>query len=155
MLKKLTILCSNILYEIINKRKIFQTAGIGGVAHLVNFKGTDTIAAICTARQYYSCDMAGYSIPAAEHSTITTWQKSGEREAFKNMLDQFPDGSVSVVSDSYDVYNACENIWGKELKDQIVERGKKNGALVIRPDSGDPATVITKVCSFCFSLHFL
>ncbi|CAD5112986.1 DgyrCDS2190 [Dimorphilus gyrociliatus] len=122
-----------------------ETAGIGGAAHLVNFKGTDTIAAICTARQYYSCDMAGFSVPAAEHSTITTWQKSGEREAFKNMLDQFPTGTVSVVSDSYDIYNACDNIWGKELRDQIIERSKTNGTLVIRPDSGDPATVILKL----------
>lgn len=44
-----------------------QSAGIGGAAHLVNFQGTDTIAAIATARQYYGCKMAGFSIPAAEH----------------------------------------------------------------------------------------
>jgi len=45
----------------------FQSAGIGGSAHLVNFKGTDTIAGISTARKFYGCDMAGFSIPAAEH----------------------------------------------------------------------------------------
>ncbi|XP_076469668.1 nicotinamide phosphoribosyltransferase-like [Babylonia areolata] len=121
-----------------------EAAGIGGVAHLVNFKGTDTIAAISTARAFYGCPMAGHSIPAAEHSTITTWGKDGESEAFKNMLTKFPTGFVAVVSDSYDLWNACENVWGKELKDLIVSR-KEKGTLVVRPDSGDPPEVVVKV----------
>ncbi|XP_060066239.1 nicotinamide phosphoribosyltransferase-like [Ylistrum balloti] len=122
-----------------------ESAGIGGAAHLVNFCGTDTIAAIATARRYYGCDMAGYSIPAAEHSTITTWGKDGETQAFRNMLTQFPSGPMACVSDSYDIWNACENVWGEKLKDIIVERGKNDGVLVVRPDSGDPAEVVIKV----------
>lgn len=46
---------------------MLQSAGIGGCAHLVNFMGTDTIAAITTARHFYGCEIAGFSIPAAEH----------------------------------------------------------------------------------------
>lgn len=46
---------------------MLQSAGIGAAAHLVNFLGTDTVAGITTARAYYGCKMAGYSIPAAEH----------------------------------------------------------------------------------------
>ncbi|XP_064632487.1 nicotinamide phosphoribosyltransferase-like isoform X2 [Lineus longissimus] len=121
-----------------------ETAGIGGAGHLVNFRGTDTIAALLTAKKYYNCPLAGYSIPAAEHSTITTWGKDGEVEAFRNMLTQFPTGSVAVVSDSYDIWNACANIWGGELKDLVVARGG-HGALVIRPDSGEPKEVVVKV----------
>ncbi|XP_062605553.1 nicotinamide phosphoribosyltransferase-like, partial [Saccostrea cucullata] len=119
-----------------------ESAGIGGAAHLVNFKGTDTIAALCVARKYYACQIAGFSVPAAEHSTITTWGKEGEKEAFHNMLKNFPSGIVSIVSDSYDIWNACENVWGQQLKD-LVE--KREGTLVIRPDSGEPSEVVVKV----------
>lgn len=88
--------------------------------------------------------MAGFSIPAAEHSTITTWKKSGESAAYLNMLEQFPDGSVSVVSDSYDVFHAVSNIWGDELRQYVVDRANR-GCVVIRPDSGDPSQVVVKV----------
>eukprot|EP00118_Oscarella_pearsei_P006867 m.32025 g.32025 ORF g.32025 m.32025 type:complete len:477 (+) comp31589_c0_seq2:59-1489(+) len=121
-----------------------ESAGIGGSAHLVNFTGTDTIAAVVYARKYYGCDMAGFSIPAAEHSTITSWGKEHEKEAYKNMLDQFPTGVVACVIDSYDVWNACEKILGEELHRNIVVREGK-GIFVIRPDSGDPAKVVCKV----------
>lgn len=70
------------------------------------------------------------------------------------MLTQFPNGLVAVVSDSYDVWNACENIWGDALKDLIVERGERNSALIVRPDSGDPPTVVVKV-SFPFLTHHI
>ncbi|XP_055958451.1 nicotinamide phosphoribosyltransferase isoform X1 [Patella vulgata] len=120
-----------------------ESAGIGGMSHLVNFMGTDTIAGILTAKHYYGCPIAGFSIPAAEHSTITTWGKDGELEAFRNMLTQFPTGLVAVVSDSYDIWNACDKVWGEQLKDLVVSRGV-NGTLVIRPDSGDPPEVVVK-----------
>ena len=64
-----------------------QSASVGGAAHLVNFQGTDTIASLVMARDYYgSSKIAGLSIPAAEHSTITSWTKDGETAAFRNML---------------------------------------------------------------------
>ena len=117
-----------------------ESAGIGGAAHLLNFNGTDTLQALVIAKNYYKADqMPGFSIPAAEHSTITAWGKDNEVEAYKNMLQQYPNGLVAVVSDSYDIYNACRNLWGGELKDEVLSR---NGALVIRPDSGYPPNVI-------------
>ncbi|WKX99999.1 hypothetical protein Q1695_014683 [Nippostrongylus brasiliensis] len=121
-----------------------ESAGIGGAAHLVNFMGTDTIAGLQLCRKYYACDMAGFSIPATEHSTITTWKREGEVAAFRNMLKQYPKGLISVVSDSYDVYHAVSSIWGGVLRDEVIERGA-NGCLVIRPDSGDPVTVLLTV----------
>jgi nicotinamide phosphoribosyltransferase len=119
-----------------------ESAGIGGAAHLVNFKGSDTLAGILVARDYYSETMAGLSIPAAEHSTITAWGKSNERAAYENMLEQFPAGLVAVVSDSYDIFNACQNIWGQALRDKILER---DGVLVVRPDSGEPTEVLPQM----------
>ncbi|CAJ0574522.1 unnamed protein product, partial [Mesorhabditis spiculigera] len=118
-----------------------ESASIGGAAHMVNFQGTDTIAGLRMLKKYYDCPMAGFSVPAAEHSTITTWQKSGEADAYLHMLKQFPGGPVSVVSDSYDIYNAVANIWGKQLKNAVIERAPR-GMLVIRPDSGEPVKVL-------------
>jgi nicotinamide phosphoribosyltransferase len=66
-----------------------ESAEMGGMAHLVNFLGSDTIEAIVAARQYYGEFMAGFSIPAAEHSTITAWGREGEVAAYRNMLKQF------------------------------------------------------------------
>lgn len=119
-----------------------ESAGIGGAAHLVNFKGTDTIAGVIMTRDYYGEEMAGFSIPASEHSTMTAWGKENEVKAFANMLEQYPEGLIACVSDSYDIYKACEKYWGEELKQKIIER---NGVLVVRPDSGDPPTVVLKV----------
>ncbi len=119
-----------------------ESAGIGGAAHLLSFNGTDTFQAIRVARKYYGEQMAGFSIPAAEHSTITSWGKEHEAEAYANMLHQFPNGLVAVVSDSYDVFKAVSEIWGKELKDQVLGR---NGTLVVRPDSGEPTKVVLEV----------
>lgn len=84
-----------------------------------------------------------FSVPAAEHSSITTWMKKREREAYTNMLGAFEGYPIiSVVSDSYDIYNAVNNIWGNELKQMVIDSGS---TLVIRPDSGDPVTVVTKI----------
>jgi nicotinamide phosphoribosyltransferase len=120
-----------------------ETAGIGGAAHLVNFLGSDTVAGIVLLQRFYGAKtMPGFSIPASEHSTITAWGRDHEVDAYQNMLQAYPTGLVACVSDSYDVYNACEKLWGELLKPDIVHR---NGTLVIRPDSGDPVTVLTKV----------
>lgn len=120
-----------------------ESAAIGGAAHLINFLGSDTVPGIILANEYYNCQMSGFSIPAAEHSSITTWTRENETLAYKNMLDVFgkDGGMVAVVSDSYDIYNAIENIWGKELKAQIIENDTK---LIIRPDSGEPVSVVLK-----------
>jgi nicotinamide phosphoribosyltransferase len=121
-----------------------ESAGIGGAAHLVNFMGSDTITGVLYAREYYSAGVAGFSIPAAEHSTITSWGRAGEVEAYRNMLKQFGrEGSIlAVVSDSYDIFNAASKLWGEELKEEVIASG---ATVVIRPDSGDPVEVNMKL----------
>lgn len=116
-----------------------EAAMLGGMGHLVNFMGTDTVEAIWGARRFYDEPMAGFSIPATEHSTMTAWTRSGEVDAYRNLLVQYPDGLVACVSDSYDVFHAVRGIWGGELKDMVMSR---NGTLVIRPDSGNPTTMV-------------
>lgn len=121
-----------------------ESSGIGGTSHLVNFLGTDTMSALMIARKYYNCPMAGFSIPAAEHSTITSWGREGEADAYRNMLKQYPQGLVAVVSDSFNIYEACKELWGIQLHDEVLNR---NGTVVIRPDSGSPSEVVPKVIS--------
>jgi nicotinamide phosphoribosyltransferase len=113
-----------------------ESAGIGGMAHLLNFQGSDTIEGVRFANYYYGAHMAGYSVPAAEHSTITTWGAEGEVAAFRNMLTAFPESPiVCVVSDSYDLERAVTQYWGAQLKDEVIASGK---CITVRPDSGDP-----------------
>ncbi len=123
-----------------------ETAAIGGAAHLVNFMGSDTMAALLLHRKFYNCSMAGFSIPAAEHSTITSWGRDNEIEAYRNMLRSFakPNALVAVVSDSWNIYNAVEKIWGEQLKQEVIDSG---ATIVIRPDSGEPVEVVSKVAA--------
>jgi nicotinamide phosphoribosyltransferase len=120
-----------------------ESAMIGGAAHLVNFMGSDTVAGVLMANQYYNIPMAGFSIPAAEHSSITSWGKDNEVEAYRNMLKRFakPGALVACVSDSYDLWNACSNLWGEELRQEIIDSG---AVVIIRPDSGHPPSVVLK-----------
>lgn len=118
-----------------------ESAALGGMAHLVNFRGTDTVQGVLAAREYYGEPMAGYSIPAAEHSTITSWGRDREVDAYRNMLRQFakPGSLVAVVSDSYDIFHAIREHWGRTLREQVIASG---ATLVVRPDSGDPVEVV-------------
>jgi nicotinamide phosphoribosyltransferase len=112
-----------------------EQAGIGGAAHLVNFMGTDTVSALVWARKFYAADMPAFSVPASEHSTMTSWGRDNEVEAYRNMLRAHPTGIVSIVADSYDFRHAVDYIFGEVLRKEILAR---DGTLVIRPDSGDP-----------------
>lgn len=119
-----------------------ESAAVGGMAHLVNFKGTDTIEAVLYSEEVYGDVTTGGSISAAEHSTITSWGRANEIDSFRNMLKQFgrPGGLLAVVSDSWNIYTACE-MWG-ELRQEIIDSG---ATVVIRPDSGDPLVVLPKM----------
>jgi nicotinamide phosphoribosyltransferase len=122
-----------------------ESARIGGAAHLVNFMGTDTMSGVLHVMDVYGSGVSGFSIPAAEHSTITSWGRDSESDAYRNMVKQFgtPGALLAVVSDSYDIYKACE-MWGTELKDDVIQSG---ATVVIRPDSGDPVVVLPKMLS--------
>jgi len=122
-----------------------ESAMLGGLAHLATgAMGTDTVMSLVGALNYYDQPDAGFSIPAAEHSTITSWGPDHEIDAYRNMLQQFakPGSLVAVVSDSYNIWNAVDNLWGEELKKDVINSG---ATVVVRPDSGDPTTVPVEV----------
>jgi nicotinamide phosphoribosyltransferase len=120
-----------------------EEAAIAGAAHLVNFRGTDTVPALQYCRLYYGEHMAGHSIPASEHSTICSWGQAHEVDAMRNMIKKYGDRALyACVSDSFDVLNACKNYWGGVLKQAVLEAP---GTLVVRPDSGDPTQIVPAV----------
>ncbi|MTH95008.1 nicotinate phosphoribosyltransferase [Roseibium sp. RKSG952] len=137
----------------------YEQSVLGGMAHLINFMGTDTKAAVRAVNYYYDEKLrtaremrsvkanfkefiAGYSVPASEHSVVTSWGPEKELEFCRHLLNQFPSGIVSSVSDSYDLWDVIDRIWGEELKNDVE---KRDGTIVIRPDSGDPVDVVIRV----------
>jgi nicotinamide phosphoribosyltransferase len=116
------------------------TSSWNGSGHLVNFWGTDNLSAIKTARDYYNTKMVNaYSVPATEHSVMTSEGREGESRRTGKIIDKFDKGILSIVCDSYDWKNFVDNIIGKIYKQKILER---DGKVVIRPDSDDYMVVI-------------
>ncbi|XP_064091267.1 nicotinamide phosphoribosyltransferase-like isoform X1 [Macrobrachium nipponense] len=122
-----------------------ETAAIGGAAHMINFKSSDTIAGSCLLRKYYHVEgVAGFSGPFSEHSTVTSWGRERENEAHKKMLKSFMGRKFGCVVDSYNIWECLEKTFGQELKDLVIENGSKGGMVAIRPDSGNPTEVVLK-----------
>jgi nicotinamide phosphoribosyltransferase len=120
-----------------------EEAALLGAAHLVNFLGTDTQIAMDLLHQYYGAPrVSGCSVPATEHSMMTLRGRDGEAGIVGDILAKYPTGIVSIVGDSYDIYNFCQNIIGGRFQEQIRNR---NGKVVIRPDSGDYKVVVPRI----------
>jgi nicotinamide phosphoribosyltransferase len=114
-----------------------ESAAIGGLAHLVNSMGTDTLPALLLAQEYYGAQGAvAFSVPATEHSVMTARGENGEFDVVQQLLDEYPTGILSVVADSYNVYRFVE-LLGDPMNEynfraQIMAR---EGKFVVRPDS--------------------
>lgn len=119
-----------------------ESACLSGAGHLLSFTGTDTIPAIEFLESYYDADvekeLVGASVPATEHSVMCMGQQSGELETFQHLLNVYPTGILSVVSDTWDLWKVLTDFLPK-LKEAILGR---DGKLVIRPDSGDPVDIL-------------
>lgn len=115
-----------------------------GLGHLTSFSGTDSLPAIYGARRYYDAvDAVGGSVNATEHSVMCAGGKEDEVDTFRRLLDTYPTGILSVVSDTWDLWKVCtEHV--VTLKEEILAR---DGKLVIRPDSGDPVDILCGINS--------
>jgi nicotinamide phosphoribosyltransferase len=116
-----------------------EAAAITGAAHLLSFSGSDTIPALPFVQKYYGVTPKMDSVAASEHSVMCSFGREGESEAFEHMLDLYPTGIVSIVSDTYNLWDAITFIAGTLLKKRILER---DGKVVFRPDSGDPELIL-------------
>jgi nicotinamide phosphoribosyltransferase len=124
-----------------------ESAELGGAAHLVNFLGTDTVEALpYINKNYNNADIAGFTIPAAEHSSVTPWGTEKEKAAFANMIAKFGKTYPIFAApiDSYNTWDAIRLI--KELEPILIESGS---TFVLRPDSGHPVYNPIKVVQTC------
>jgi len=119
-----------------------EAAALSGIGHLLFFEGTDTMPAIDLVEDFYKpvddSHLIGASVAATEHSVMCAGGELGEYETFEHLLDLYPSGIVSVVSDTWDLWHVLTDILPK-MGDRIKGR---DGKLVIRPDSGDPVAII-------------
>ena len=117
-----------------------EAAMSSGAAHLLSSLGSDAVPAVPWINYYYPGDngLIAASVPATEHSVMCAGGEEDEIETFRRLLKQFPEGILSVVSDTWDFWRVLTVIL-PQLKEEIMAR---NGKLVIRPDSGDPADII-------------
>jgi nicotinamide phosphoribosyltransferase len=123
-----------------------EASAINSAAHLLSFYGTDTTSGVRLLRDYYNgfnrfCRRpVGLSVPASEHSVMCAWNDCNEDvRAIENMLDVYPTGIVSIVSDTYNLWKTITDYYCGVFKQRIMER---NGKVVVRPDSGDPPNII-------------
>ena len=151
-----------------------ESSAVGGMAHIVNFLGTDTVMAMIGTNAYYDnaftdqlsetpdnpklallktlqkmkeneSPVNAFSVEASEHSTMTIKGRDGEKAQIKALIDRAKEGRiVSIVSDSYDYFKNVETVFGREFKQDILEVGENGGRVVIRPDSGDPVDVVVR-----------
>ena len=120
-----------------------ESGVLGGIAHMISFKGSDTVGALLGAMHYYNSDMPAFSIDASEHSTVTIRGRDGESEFLKqHITNSGKNGILASVVDSYNLYGIVDNVIGVELKDFIINSGK---TLVVRPDSGIPVDIVKYV----------
>lgn len=115
-----------------------------GLGHAVSFLGSDSLPVIQGAREYYG-EKEGvvYSVNATEHSVMCAGTKEDEIGTFRHLMEQFPTGILSIVSDTWDLWFVCTSIL-PQLKSEILAR---DGKIVIRPDSGDPVDIICGLIS--------
>lgn len=137
-----------------------EAALMSGAAHLIFSKGSDTVPAIDFLEKYYNADcekeLISPGVPASEHAVaslqilkdVNSGKKleEGDITYFNNLMDIFPTGILSIVSDTFNYWNTITKTL-PALKDKIMSR---NGTIVCRPDSGDPFRIVCGYKAFDF-----
>lgn len=131
----------------------FQSAAKSGAGHLLSFAGTDTVPSILYLEEYYNAnvenELVGCSVPATEHSVQCAGGKEDEFETYRRLIeDIYPSGIVSIVSDTWDLWHVVTDTLVK-LRTSIMRR---EGKVVIRPDSGDPVDIICGLNTSSYAL---
>jgi nicotinamide phosphoribosyltransferase len=128
-----------------------EQSRLGGAAHLLSFMGSDTIEGIRMLNHFYDSPMAGFSIPASEHSTVSSWGRDGEKDFYRHYVKTFltdrqlPPGIpklAACVSDTYNIFETVKFWCSPEMREILKASG---GTLVIRPDSGEPVETLEKI----------
>jgi nicotinamide phosphoribosyltransferase len=120
-----------------------EAACLSGAAHLLSFTGTDTITAIDFLEAYYGAncekELIGGSVPATEHSVMSMGGQESEIDTIYRLITEtYPKGIISIVWDTWDFWKGL-NEHLPALREVIL---KRDGKVVVRPDSGDPVKII-------------
>ncbi|MEV0293435.1 nicotinate phosphoribosyltransferase [Nocardia sp. NPDC050710] len=118
-----------------------EAAAASGAAHLLSFTGSDSLVSADWIDYFYPDDSGEQilaSVAATEHSVMCAGTRESEDETYRRLLELYPSGIVSVVSDTFDLWRVLTETL-PALRDRILSRA---GTLVIRPDSGDPETIL-------------
>jgi len=119
-----------------------ESSILSGMGHALSFTGSDTLPVAINLEKYYNTDVTKElvigSVNATEHSVMCAGSKDDEIETFRRLLQTYPTGILSVVSDTWDLWKVLTE-YLPQLKEEILNR---DGKLVIRPDSGDPVDII-------------
>ena len=118
-----------------------ESAAIGGASHLINKPASDTVLGWDFLKKHYP-EKAKFNKPlsvgASEHSIMCAYGLENEELAFRTLLEKYPTGVISLVSDTYNIYEVCSTIMNN-LKDVVLSR---DGVCTLRPDSGDHVEVL-------------
>lgn len=119
-----------------------ESSMASAAGHLLSFSGSDSLLAEnWISYNYKEEDNTKFhlgSVAATEHSVMCAGEKDSEFDTYSRLIDLYPSGIVSIVSDTWDLWHVVTNII-PQLKDKIMAR---DGKVVIRPDSGDPVDII-------------
>ncbi len=116
------------------------SAAASGAGHLLSFNGTDSLVSLDFIDRYYGGEYLAASVPATEHSVMCAGAAVlGEKELFRRIIDMYPTGIVSIVSDTFDLWQVLTDFL-PAFKQEIMAR---DGRIVIRPDSGNPVDILT------------
>lgn len=123
-----------------------EASAASGAGHLLNFTGTDSLPALEWVHAFYPGPngFIGGSVAATEHSVMCAGGELSEKETFEHLIDLYPGGILSVVSDTWDLWSVLTGLL-PSIKDKVMAR---DGKLVIRPDSGDPVDIICGTASY-------
>ncbi len=112
-----------------------EGAEIGGAAHLVGSRGTDTLIALPWLRDYYGAPLEGLgmSVQASQHEVMTATGRLGEHGTVRRLIAENAGRTLSLVGDSYDYHAFVDFVIGEY---DFIQ--SKKVQLVIRPDSTTP-----------------
>lgn len=127
----------------------FSARGMNGIddcyrssmGHILFFSGTDSIMAIKNICDNYGGIYNLGSIPASEHSVMCLGGQENEIETFKHIMRKFPNSMVSIVSDTWNLWNIIDSL---KLDNEAFNMiNTRSNPIVLRPDSGDPFLILT------------
>lgn len=115
-----------------------EQALLGGTAHLLSFRGSDTALAGYWAQFGLNKGQpVAQSIPATEHAVMLA--HPSEREAMLAAINTFGMGAYAIVMDTFDYERALGELL-PSLAGEVTRTSE--GFLVVRPDSGDPCQAV-------------